>query len=388
MKRAFGNASLDETHLAGDTVQALSLEVAIVGVGLLGGSLGLSLRRSGRVRRVTGIDVSGEVLDQARALGAIDEGTVDLRAGVRNAGLVFVATPVGQVSDLVVRIASLASAPTLISDVGSTKAMICRSVAGILPPGVSFVGGHPMTGSERTGVQNADPYLFQGAVYVLTPLPGQQGSLQLKLMESLVRDMGAEPLIMDPEEHDTVVACVSHVPHLVAAGLVNAAGDMVLSQGNTLGLAAGGFRDLTRIASGDPVLWRDICLSNPAMIEVISHFESALGRLKDAVAARCGDRLEAELARARTVRAALPSRAKGIISPTFEFVVQLVDRPGAIAEVAGLLAGEGINIMDIEILRVREGEGGTLRLAVGSRDDVDRSLAVLRGAGLSVRQRA
>lgn len=352
----------------------------------MGGSMGMALRRSAGIQRVTGIARRADTVAEAVAVGAVDGGTTDLQAGVAGADIVVFATPVRTIPALVSEAAPALGPGTLVTDVGSTKAELCRTLPPLLPAGVEYIGGHPMAGSERTGIAAADPYLYQNAIYILTPLRQDQAGLEKA--HALVQAVGAHPLILDPEQHDRAVAAVSHLPHVVATALVLAVGQVTADDPRVLALAAGGFRDTTRVASGDPVMWRDICLSNrEPLLEMLDRFMAVLKETRRAVAAEDGQELMDQMARARRVREQLPLRRKGILSPMSEVVVQLEDRPGAIHEVTGCLAAKGINIKDIEILRVREGEGGTLRLAFAGDDDLELALKQLAERGFVARRR-
>lgn len=353
---------------------------------MMGGSMGMALCRAPGIGRVWGVARRANTVAEAVALGAVHGGTTDLQEGVRGADIVVFATPVRTIPALVAEAAPALAPETLVTDVGSTKAELARVLPPLLPPGVEYIGGHPMAGSERTGVGAADPYLYQNAIYILTPNGPDQPGLDRAL--ALVAAVGAHPLIMDPEQHDTAVAAVSHLPHMVAVALTMAVGGVAAHDPQVLALAAGGFRDTTRVASGDPVMWRDICLSNrKPLLEMMDRFAAALAQAREALAREDGDALIAHMEQARAVREQLPRHRKGILSPMYELVVQLEDRPGAIHEVAGCIAAKGINIKDIEILRVREGEGGTLRLAFADEEDLEQALTQLSALGFTARRR-
>lgn len=363
------------------------LTVAIVGVGLIGGSLGMAWRAGETVRRVIGIVRRPEAVEEVVAVGACDEATLDLAAGVAEADVVVVCTPVTTIVPTVQRLMPHVRPGCIVTDAGSTKRQICGALWQSCRDDVIFIGGHPMAGSEREGVQAADPYLFQNAVYVLTPPPCVNPDV-LDRLRSLVEATGAHPVVMDPERHDLIVAAVSHVPHLMAATLVQTALAVQASIPETLNLAAGGFRDTTRIASGSPEIWRDICLTNRLAIqEVLGHLRAIQERLEEALAAADGEGIERFLAEARETRSKIPSRAKGILTSLHEIVVQVIDRPGEIAAVSGLLAEAGINIIDIEIMRVREGEGGTLRLGFEQENLANEALRILMQQGYTARRR-
>lgn len=363
------------------------LRITIVGVGLIGGSLGMAWRAARRGLYVTGVVRRPESADEAVSLGACDEATTDLAEGVAQADVVVVCTPVTAIVPTVQRLLPYVRPGCIVTDAGSTKRAICEALWSGGRPDVPFIGGHPMAGSEKEGIRAADPYLFQNAVYVLTPHPStDEGAL--RLLKELVEVTGARTMVMDPARHDLIVAAVSHVPHLLAASLVHTAAEVDRRIPQTLSLAAGGFRDTTRVAAGSPEIWRDICLTNrEAILQVLGLFRQTADELERALAAADAERIEAYLHTAREHRLRVPNRAKGIISSLHELAVHVVDRPGELARVTGLVAEAGINLIDIEIMRVREGEGGTLRLGFESPEACDAAMRILMKNGYTVRRR-
>lgn len=356
--------------------------ITVVGLGLIGGSIGLALADEPGVRRI-GVDRSPDACKKALAVGAVDAVTHDVAESVRDADLVVLAVPVGAMEH-VVRAAAPALKPgAVVTDVGSTKAELCRRLPRLLPAHASFVGGHPLAGSERSGIDAADPYLFANAVYVLTPVSDDNAALQK--VRWLVQALGAHPLEMDPEHHDVIVASVSHLPHLAAAALILAVADAAAKDEQTWRLAAGGLRDTTRVASGDPALWLDICLTNQKpIVAALRRLEHRLAQLRAALETNDGEALIAQLAAARAARAHLPDRRKGISAPVFELVVQLAEPSAGLNEVIGRLAANNLRVKDAEDLRVREGAGATLRLGLTSERDVAAALRTLHDAGFRV----
>lgn len=362
--------------------------VAIVGVGLIGGSLGMAWKAAGAVAEVVGITRRPETIDEAVGVGAIDRGTLDPAEGVDGADLVILAVPVRSIVPLFRAVRPHVKPGAIVSDVGSTKESICRAIWSEGTGEALFIGGHPMAGSEREGVLAGDPYLFQNAPYILVPPEGAPREAVDRLAE-LVRATGARPLVMAADVHDHIVATVSHIPHLIATALVRFAAEEAEATPGLLELAAGGFRDTTRVASGPEDVWTDICMTNASPIAAgLERFEAVLRRLRESLEVGDAEGLREALAYSRQVRARLPAKAKGILSTVYEIVVHVVDRPGAIADVTSILAAEGINIIDIEILRVREGEGGTLRLGFERHPDMEDALRLLQARGYRARPRS
>jgi len=236
--------------------------VAVVGVGLIGGSLALALKHVGLADRIIGVS-RAETIDEALRLGVLDDGGTydELPALIASARVVFLCTPIRRIIDVLPLVAQSAKPGTLITDVGSTKSEIVRAAASALRPGVAFIGGHPMTGSEQSGVRAADPFLFQNAMYVVTPLPELPDTLVSSFSEGIAR-IGGRVLRLSPQQHDRVAAAISHLPQLLALALVEMVGDRNHREPAHLQMAAGGFRDMTRIASSPYSVWRDILATN------------------------------------------------------------------------------------------------------------------------------
>ena len=254
-------------------------QVAIFGVGLIGGSIGLGLRSRGLAGQVVGIGRRRSSLQAALDCGAVDRITTDLHEGVREASLVIVCTPVELIVERVRQIADVVPAGTLLTDVGSTKSDIVNHLAD-LPKRTTFVGSHPMAGSEKTGVASADAQLFAGRNVVVTPHP-QSPSAEVDRLTRFWETLGANVLRMTADEHDEAVAAVSHLPHVLASTLAAA------TPAEHLRLAATGWADTTRVASGDPELWRQILTQNREhILQAIDNFDEVLAALRSGLADR------------------------------------------------------------------------------------------------------
>jgi prephenate dehydrogenase len=325
---------------------------AVIGTGLIGGSIGLALRARGWW--VTGRDADPDCADRAKALGALDAVGEDPGAEV-----VFVATPLSAVGpEAAGALGRATRSDAVVTDVAGVKAPVA---AELTHP--RFVGGHPMAGSEQVGVDGADPDLFVGATWVLTPTTTTDPDAYARL-RTVVSSLGAEVVALAPEQHDTLVSLVSHVPHLTAATLMNLADRQATEHGALLRLAAGGFRDMTRIAAGQPAIWPDVCAQNAAAI--VATFDALLAELsamRDRVAAADRAGLLEVLGRAATARRSLPARA---VRPErlAELRVPIPDRPGVLAELTTLAGDLGVNIADLEIAHSAEGDRGVLVLVV------------------------
>lgn len=265
-------------------------QVTIIGLGLIGGSLGLALRRRRVARRVYGVARRAATVAQARRLGAVDRGFTALAPAVAEADLVVIATPPSTVVPLARQVAAATTHALVLTDAASTKAGIVRGWQRALPERIAAVGSHPMAGSERSGLGAASAALFDGTLCVLTPTP-QTPARAARTVGALWRAVGMRTMTLTPARHDAVVAMVSHVPHVVAASLVGAATP------DELRVAAAGFADTTRIALGDPALWQDICASNrEAVLDALGRFERALIHARQAIAYRDAQELRKTLA--------------------------------------------------------------------------------------------
>jgi prephenate dehydrogenase len=327
----------------------------VVGTGLIGGSIALSLRQRGW--HVAGIDADGERMAEALSAGVIDQVGDD-----REAQIVFVATPATAVADEVRRILATPGrrADAVVTDVSGVKTAIVEAA-----DHPRFIGGHPMAGSEQIGLRGAAPDLFEGAVWVLTPTTATDLNAFDRL-QGVLAQLGADVLVLTPSDHDRLVAVVSHVPHLVASILMNAATEGAEQDRALLRLAAGGFRDMTRVAAGHPGIWPDICAENAGpIVDALDALVGELTTMRDRVAGRDRASIYGVLQRASSARRNLPAR---MVRPDnlSELRIPVPDRHGVLAEITSLAADGGISIYDIEIAHSAEGPRGVLILVVGS----------------------
>ncbi|MDD2367433.1 MAG: prephenate dehydrogenase/arogenate dehydrogenase family protein [Desulfuromonadaceae bacterium] len=254
--------------------------LAIIGVGLIGGSLARALREAGAVGSVVGIGRSNGNLEDAISLGICDEVTQDVIEGVKGAGMVFISVPVCSIPSVVATIAPALSPGCIVTDGGSVKSSIVLECEALMPEGCYFVGGHPIAGTEHSGAAASFATLYRGKRCILTPT--ENTNLEaVKTVERLWQITGAEVCLMEPGHHDRIFAEISHLPHAVAYALVHAVGTADVEGENVLSYTAGGFRDFTRIASSDPVMWRDISLMNrQALLASIDGFSASLAELR------------------------------------------------------------------------------------------------------------
>jgi prephenate dehydrogenase len=343
----------------------------IIGLGLIGASLAMALRAQGWI--VSGDDADPDVVAAALAGGII----VDTHMGAEHQ-IAFVATPAGTVSEIVNALLEHFVDPALVvSDVAGVKSSIVQDVRD-----PRFLGGHPMAGSELRGLQGARPDLFQGCNWVLTPTDATRPATY-SVLHGILREIGANVVAVSAEDHDRLVAIASHVPHLLAGALMNEAATTAEQDAVLLQLAAGGFRDMTRVAAGDPSIWPDVLFENrDAVTSTLVALEKRLENLRIALADDSRDILEESLATASSARRRLPGRA--LSSEDLSYLrVNVADQPGVLATVTRAASELLVNIYDIEIAHGIEGVGGTLLLALDSADVTTFSEA-LRGLGFVV----
>jgi prephenate dehydrogenase len=354
--------------------------MALIGTGLMGGSLGLAARN-----RFPDMDVVGwddpATLQTALRTGAIGTAGASLSETVRDRDLVVICTPVGTALDLLREIGESASDHAVITDIGSVKQPIADLASDVLPASVLFVGGHPMTGSEKSGIDHADSLLYENSTWILTP-PDREDARYDRLV-SFLGQLGARIMELPAGKHDAIAARVSHLPQLLAILLVNVISADRTRYPELLEMAAGGFRDMTRIASSPFAMWRDILASNDREIHtVLSAFSDRLHTLSNAV--REGDlpSIAASFHDAEQTRDFVPSDRKGFLHPLSNIYVFADDKPGALVRITTTLFDARINIRDIELLRIREGTGGTFRLGFVSPEQAEAAVQALTDAGI------
>jgi prephenate dehydrogenase len=272
----------------------------------------------------------------------------------------------------------------IVTDVGSTKASVAECARRHDLNGAYFIGGHPMAGSERSGVEAASSFLFENAFYVLTPDSGTPRDTVDRL-KALLTHTKAHIVLVDPVEHDEIVGAISHLPHIIAAMLVNQIRGY--HEGNSLygSLAAGGFRDITRIASSDPVIWRDILINNKAvLLSLLGDWQKETSNIIHILEQEDGAAIEEAFQLAGQFRSQLPERRKGMIHSLFECYVDVPDHPGIIGKIATELGNHRINLSNLQIIESREDVPGVLRLSFREQTDLDQAAELLQSLGYHI----
>jgi prephenate dehydrogenase len=357
------------------------MKIAVLGVGLIGGSIGLAARRQ-EGTEVAGFDPDRGVADRALRLGAIGSAPDSLAETVAGADVVFCAAPVGALPALVAEALAASGPEAVVSDVGSTKREL---VAGMGEDG-RFIGGHPLAGAETSGVENARADLFEGARWYLTPTAQAEGVLYDRLQRTIA-DLGARPQAIDAEAHDRLMATVSHLPHVLANVLASQAAE-ALAGGDTERLPEVGpsFRDTTRVAGANPSIWADIFASNAAAVAgeidaVIERLRGAAELLRSADAGAVAEwHREAGRQRQRLAEAA----ASAIGGPLRELRVVVPNQPGIVAELALALGRAGVNIEDMALYPAADMHSGAVSLWVAGDEEAGRAAEQVRELGHAV----
>lgn len=358
--------------------------VAILGMGLMGGSLGMACLRKGLVRRVVGFDSNSQVTEEARRAGAITDSANTAAWAVKDADLVVIATPVGAIADVFAGAAPYLKAGCIVTDVGSTKAGIVEQIEGISAPGVHFLGGHPVAGSESHGIAAASSDLYDGCLWILTPTKRTSPEARMRLGNFLT-GLGVKVLELDPAKHDEALALTSHLPQLLSSTLMGFAADAATSGEGLPLLAAGGFRDMTRIAASSPEMWVDIVKENqPALLALLKRFQLTLTGITEILERQDWQALGTSLQQAKEVRRALPLKAGLDISELEEILVAVPDRPGVLAEVSTTLRESGVNIEDLNIVHMPEGGRGVIHIAVSGSNNAEIAAKALQDRGFVV----
>jgi prephenate dehydrogenase len=354
------------------------VKVAILGVGLIGGSIGLAARRRAEAQ-VRGYDPDEDVRAKALALGVIDEPAVDVRSAVEGADVVFVAAPVGALVDTVRDALHHAGPDCVVSDVGSTKRLLA-----CVGSDARFVGGHPLAGAETAGVEHAREDLFDGATWYLTPAKGNTAGDLYERLHGLLRRLGASPTAIDAATHDRLMACISHLPHVLANLLASQAAGLLSAEGRERLPAVGpSFRDAIRVAGANSAIWTDIYMSNrDALTDAIDELSERLHAARAAIAGGQAPAVTDWNDRARTDRDALLAAEAGGGSVQ-ELRASVPNRPGVVAEIALALGQAGVNILDMALSPSEDNRQGVIALWVGGQE-AERAQELVAGLGFPV----
>jgi len=360
-----------------------NLKITIIGLGLIGGSLARAMHGKLGVQSITAVDRDSASLGLALEQGVIGKGLVTPDDSVYDSDIIFICTPIKQIIEYIDELASKVKGTCIITDVGSTKGAITSHVER-LPHPICFIGGHPMAGTEKSGYANSLTHLFENAYYILTPASGATED-SVRRLSSLVEAIGAIPVVMTPEEHDMAVAGISHLPHVLAAALVNTVKDIDNSTGRLQALSAGGFRDITRIASSSPGLWENIVMSNrDRLLEVLKQLDRKLADFAGYLENGNSGEIYGFFDSARQFRDSISDYGHGLLPRTHRIIVDVQDRPGIIGEIATLLGRHNINIKNIYVANSREFEQGCLVITLQDMESMNTAFDLLTEKGYKV----
>lgn len=362
------------------------LTCGFIGLGLIGGSIARALREKLPDTKIIAYDINSDTLLAAKEAGIADITTTAIDDTFRSCNYIFLCAPVQKNDENLTAVKAILSPDCLLTDVGSVKTDIHRTIeeAGL---NAQFIGGHPMAGSERVGFVNSKAVLLENAYYILTPT-AEVPTEKVQAYKELVATLGAIPLILTCEQHDYVTAAVSHLPHIIAASLVNLVRDHDSAEGIMKMIAAGGFKDITRIASSSAIMWQQICLTNTDNIsELLTAYIDSLVNIREHLNGRDDSALYDLFDSARIYRDSFINTSSGPIKSSYSITIDIADEPGALAAIATILALNNISIKNIGIVHNRESEGGVLRIEFYEEDAIERSKNILGAKGYTIHER-
>lgn len=364
-----------------------NLSIGFIGLGLIGGSIAKSIRRVFPEFSIIAYNRSESARTEALTDGTANVVCDSIDESFSECDYIFLCTPVEYNIEYLNLLKPIIKSSCIITDVGSVKSNIHDAVI-TTNMEANFIGGHPMAGSEKTGYINSSPYLVENAFYVITPTRlSKQESID-ELTE-IIDSIGAIPVVLDYKEHDYAVAAISHVPHLIASSLVNLVKDNDSPSETMKMLAAGGFKDITRIASSSPVMWQQICSANPDNIaNILNDYISILKEVKTAVQNGDGEFINEMFTRSREYRNSFSDMTSGPLIRTYNLYCDIIDESGAISTVATILAENSINIKNIGIIHNREFEGGVLQIVFNDLDARNRAAILLEKNGYTIYRRS
>lgn len=337
------------------------LRIGFIGLGLIGGSIAKAVRKFYPDSEMLAYDTNRTTLSAAMKDGTIDLACTSIDSQFAGCRYIFLCAPVSNNSSCLSALKPYLAEDTVLTDVGSVKTGIHQAVAAAGME-ANFIGGHPMAGSEKSGYENSNDHLIENAYYILTP-SASVCQEKVTAYSSLVRSLGAIPLILDHQDHDYITAVVSHLPHIIASSLVNLVRDSDSAEGTMKAIAAGGFRDITRIASSSPVMWQQICLTNREnIIRSMDDYIRMLKVVRDEINHSDEDALYQLFDTARDYRNSIPESSLGPIKKAYAVYCDIIDEAGGIATIATILATNHISIKNIGIIHNREFEEGVLRI--------------------------
>ncbi len=361
-------------------------KIGFIGLGLIGGSIAKTIHRIYPEISLIAYDVDKKALSLAKKEQVISTVYDNLTEDFASCHYIFLCAPVQKNEDFLKKLSSFVGKNCIITDVGSVKTTIHKKIAST-PLAPFFIGGHPMAGSEKSGYKHATPYLLENAYYILTPTSEVDWKI-VQEFQQFICSLGSIPIILNYQEHDFITAAISHLPHILASGLVNLIKDLDNQDEIMKRVAAGGFKDITRIASSSPIMWQQICLTNQEQIlKLIDAFIASLEQIKTKIASSHENFLLDFFQSAKDYRDSLPLINSVSLPKVYEIYCDLVDEIGGIAALAKILATNQINIKNIGIIHNREFQEGVLHIEFYEEEALQKSLLLLRKHHYTVYER-
>jgi len=357
--------------------------ISIIGLGLIGGSLAKAFRRWDKNLQIYAVDSCTSSLKRAVSEGIIDSGFGECCYEIWNSDIIFICTPIRKTLQFITELSVNIREDCIITDVASTKGEICHYIESLEKPPI-FIGGHPMAGTEKSGYSNAFAHLFENAYYALTPTKTSTETA-INMMQTLLSGIGAIPIIVSPEKHDLITGCISHVPHIIASALVTLAGSNENDTGLIKLLAAGGFKDITRIASSNPTMWENVVLSNSSIVvDLLENYKKIVDEMISNIKSSNNKEIYHFFDNAKAFRDSFSTTAVGLIPRNFELIADIKDEPGIIGKIATLLGNNEINIKNINVSNSREFEQGCLIITLSDQNNTDRAFEILSNSSYKV----
>jgi len=344
-------------------------KIGIIGLGFMGGCIAKTLIKSDKIEEICAFDINKESIQIAYNEGNITKAATRIEE-LKDSDIIFLCTPVGLIPEFAKKLKNIVKKDCIITDIGSTKRTILDSIKEI---NINFIGGHPMVGSERTGYDTSNDYLFENAYYILI---NNNNEKNIEKMKEIIKELKAIPILLDDKSHDYIMAAISHVPHVIASALVNLVKELDNSDEKMKQLAAGGFKDITRIASADPIMWEHICKENEdEIVLVLEKYINNLKYIKEKIGSK--NEMYEFFKTSKEYRDSFAiKRINGQTNPTIN--VSIKDEKGSIASIATLLAKNDINIRNIGIENNRENMSGALYIVFEGYEEKEKGFKILK----------
>jgi len=361
-------------------------KIGFIGLGLIGGTLAKTIKRVYPDIEIVAYDIDLSTLEIAKKDNVVTKIATEIDSSFQDCRYIFLCAPVHKNSLLLEKLVPYANENCILTDVGSVKNTIHSQVDSMnLSP--YFIGGHPMAGSEKTGYENATAYLFENAYYILSPTKETPKNI-ISEFEELIHALGSIPLILDPDLHDYMTGAISHLPHVLASSLVNLIKKLDNKEETMKAIAAGGFKDITRIASSSPVMWQEICSSNKGqLIKLLDNFIASMEEIKVQISNNEEEDILHFFQNAKEYRDSISIHSNGTLPGIYELYCDLIDEAGGIATLATILASNNVNIKNIGIIHNREFQDGVLRIEFYEEKALQCSITLLRKYHYSIYER-